>query len=205
MPMVESDLADKIAKALNSKDGATPEITNTAKAFVAVVKGGIFMHALVNGTAPPGGPLQAGAAEGGVILLPLAATLPVQIAAALKGPPTPQIMGLAMGFATHIQTGLVSFASGNIMGACTNTALTPGPVLAGGQNGQIKGLSGSALSSLWSAPLGGKSKEIDEMAKVVAEYFSKEAMGSYVMGTVTGVAPPGGGPVVAVGAGGTFS
>lgn len=205
MPMKPKDLAEKIAKALEAKDGPTKEIKGIAKALVTVVKGGIFNHLLVNGSCGPGGPIQGGAAEGGIILLPMAATLPVEIGSALGSAPTPQILGMAMGFATHLQTGLVSFKSGGITGSCTNTATSPGPVMGAGQNGQIMGLSDSALAKIWSASLGGKSKKIDTMAKVVVEYFSKEAAGSYAMPSVTGVAPPGGGPIVAAGVGGMFS
>ena len=203
MPMVAPALAAEIATALQGPP--TPQIMDMAKAFVTVVQGGIFSHALVNGSCGPGGPLQGGGAEGGIILLPMAATLPADLAAALGGPPTPQIMGMATGFSTHLQTGLVSFKTGGIMGTCTNTPIAPGPVMGSGQNGQIMGLAGPALASLWKGFLGGDSLQINNMAKAVAEYFAKEAMGTYAMGTVTGIAPPGGGPVVAAGVGGMFS
>lgn len=205
MPMDPSALASEIADALESKDGPTNEIKGLAKALVTVIKGGMFNHALVNGSCGPGGPIQGGGAEGGIILLPGAATLPADIASALGTAPTPQILGLANGFATHVQTGLVSFKTGGITGTCANSALSPGPVLGAGQNGQIMGLSDAALAQLWNAPLQGPSKQIEKMAKVVVDYFSKEAVGSYVMGSVTGVAPPGGGPIVAAGVGGMFS
>lgn len=205
MPMVDAALAKEIADALESKKGPTKQIQDIAKALVTTMKSAIFNHALINGSCGPGGPIAAGAAEGGIILLPTAATLPAQIAAALQGPPTPQIIGMATGFATHIQTGLVSFKPGGIIGTCANSPVSPGPVIGAGQNGQIMGLAGPALANLWKATMGGSSKQIDNMAKVVAEYFSKEAMGSYMMGSVTGVAPPGGGPIVAAGIGGTFA
>jgi hypothetical protein len=205
MPMVADALAKEIADALKSKEGPTKQIKGTAKALITAMKAAIFSHLLVNGSCGPGGPISAGAAEGGIIVMPTAAAIPIEIAAALEGPPTPQIIGLALGFSTHVMTGLVSFKPGGITGTCANSPVSPGPVIGAGQNGQIMGLSGPALASAWAATLGGKSEEIDKMAEAVAGYFSKEAMGSYMMGSVTGVAPPGGGPIVAVGVGGTFS
>ena len=205
MPMDDAALAKEIADALGSEEGATKEIEGLAKALVTVVKGGIFNHPLVNGSCGPGGPIQGGGAEGGIILLPGAAALPADIAASLGGPPTAQILGMATGFATHLQTGLVSFKTGGIVGTCANSPTAPGPVVGSGQNGQIMGLNDAALSQLWSSSLGGTSQQIEKMAKVVVDYFSKEAAGSYTMGSVTGLAPPGGGPIVAAGVGGMFS
>lgn len=203
MPMVPVKLAADIAKAL--KGPVTPEITGIADALVATVKTGVFTHAAIVGVAPPGGPLQNGGAEAGVIVLPSAASLPGLLASALKGPPTPQITGMANGFATHFQTALVSFKPGTIVGSCANTPIAPGPVVAAGQGGTVMGLDGMALSGLWEGFLGGTSLNIKEMAAAVATYFTTAAGASYIMGSVSGLAPPAGGPIAGAGAGGIFA
>jgi len=204
MPMVPSKLADEIASAVKA-DSPTPQIIGMATAFVSAVLAATFSHPLVNGVTAPGAPLSAGAAPGGLILGIVGPKISADIASAVGGPPTPQILALGTGFQTVMLAALVNFTPGGITGQCTNTPLAPGPLVGGGgQKGQITGLVPDALAAQWAPAFGGMSPELQGVAKAVVEFFSNEAEAQYPPGTVNGVCPPAGGPLVGLGAGGIF-
>lgn len=204
MPMVPSKLADEIASAVKA-DSPTPQIIGMATAFVSSVLAATFSHPVINGVTAPGAPLSAGAAPGGLILGIVGPKISSDIASAVGGPPTPQILALGTGFQTVMLAALVNFNPGGITGQCTNTPTSPGPLAGGGgQKGQITGLVPDALAAQWAPAFGGMSPELQGMAKAVVEFFSNEAEAQYPPGTVNGVCPPAGGPLVGLGAGGIF-
>jgi len=204
MPMVPAKLAKDTADALGA-DGPTPQIIGTATAFISGMLAATFTHAAIAGVTAPGAPLANGSAPGGIILAVIGAKIASDIAAALGAPVTPQMLALGDGFATHMMTAMVNFDPGMIVGQCTNTPTSPGPlVLGSGQNGKIMGLSDSALAGLWAAGFGGKSPELEAMAKATVDFFTKECVASYPPGSVIGVCPPAGGPLVGSGVGGMF-
>lgn len=204
MPMVPTKLADAIASAVKA-DSVTPQILGIASAFVNAMLAATFSHPVVNGVTAPGAPLSAGAAMGGVILGVVGPKIAADIASAVGGPTTPQILGLGNGFATVMMAAVVNFDPGGILGQCTNTPTSPGPLAAGsGQNGKIMGLVPDALAAQWMPAFGGMSPELKAKAKAVVEFFSNEAIAQYPPGSVSGLCPPGGGPLVGVGAGGLF-
>ena len=204
MPMVPAKLADEIASAIGA-DSVTPQILGVATAFVSAMLAATFSHPLVNGITAPGAPLSAGAAIGGPILGVVGPKIAADIAAGVGGPTTPQILALGNGFATTMLTSFVSFNTGGITGQCTNTPLSPGPLVGGGgAKGEIISFVGSALAAAWAPGFGGMSPELQAKADAVADYFTKEATPQYPPGTVNGVCPPGGGPLVGLGVGGIF-
>lgn len=204
MPMVPAKLADEIASAVKA-DSVTPQILGIATAFVSAVLAATFSHPLVNGVTAPGAPLSAGAAPAGLIIGIVGPKIAADIASAVGGPTTPQIIALGTGFQTVMTTALVDFAPGGITGQCTNTPTSPGPLAGGGgQNGKILGLVPDALVAQWAPAFGGISPELQAKAKAVVEFFSNEAQAQYPPGTVNGVCPPAGGPLVGLGAGGIF-
>jgi len=204
MPMDPTKLAKEIASALGA-DAPTPQIIGMSTAFVTGVLSATFTHPSVVGVTAPGAPLANGAAPGGIILAVIGPKISADIASAVGGPPTPQILALGDGFATHMMTAMVNFDAGMITGTCTNTPLAPGPlVLGGGQDGKIMGLSPDALVSLWAAGFGGKTPELEAKAKAVVEFFTNEAAALYPPGGVIGICPPAGGPLVGSGVGGMF-
>lgn len=205
MPMVPANLAQGIADALGA-DAPTPQIIGEATAYVNAMLAATFSHPSIVGVTAPGAPLSAGAAPGGLILGLVGPKIGADIASALGAPATPQILGTADGFATHMMTAMVNFDTGMVVGQCTNTPTSPGPLAAGAaQNGKIMGLSDSALAGLWAAIFGGKSKELEAKAKAIVDFFSNECVASYPTGGVVGLCPPGGGPLAAgVGVGGMF-
>jgi hypothetical protein len=122
--------------------------------------------------------------------------------------PTTELSAFCAQIALHVMTsGLVSFASGDITGTCTNTPLSPGPLAGGaGANGKISGLSGSTLATLVQAAVGypNVSAPLTAFCTAICNYIMANAVVSYT--TVTGLCPTGGGPLsLGTGIGGTVA
>lgn len=207
MVMVFTDLADEMKKALGfDQEETTAETIGLAQSFVEEMQqNGLVSHALVQGVCPPGGPLQNGSATNGLIVGVTPVTLLARMVVNMKKPgPTPELKGFADGFVAALLQSLVDIQPGNVGGTCTNTATSPGPMIGFANYGTIVKFDSSTLANLWSAPYKGEtSKELQNLADVVVKYISDNAEISYLPGTITGVAPPGGGPLAGgVGAGG---
>jgi hypothetical protein len=207
MVMVFSDLAEEIKSALGfDSEPTSAETLGLAQSFTdELQQNGLVSHALVVGTCPPGGPITNAAAQNGLILGVTPATLLTRLITNMKKPgPTPQLQAFAAGFATAITSSLVDIQPGNVIGVCANSPVSPGPFVGSATMGTIIKLDSSSLANLWAAPQGGDvSKELQNMADVVVKYIMDNAEISYLPGTITGVAPPGGGPLAGgVGVGG---
>lgn len=211
----EVDLANKLHDALAQKtdgNGAPTPVSdqtmNYASGVVAALKAALVNNApgTITGVTAPGAPLSAGAGIGGIItILPAA-----MIAKANVGMPpqaVPNITKENIAIIQYIGTGLVTFASGNITGTCTNTPTSPGILAAGaGANGQITGLTGAGAVAAVSSALGSTGPGMLPHYTALINYILQNAVVAYASGTVVGVAPSGGGPLTAgAGAGGTIS
>lgn len=191
----------------------TSETTGLADAIISHLgTSGIVTHAsgTVTGLCPAGSPLQNGAATGGVISGLVPATLASLMQVKMGKPNvSSQLSGFATAFTTHLMTGLVNFAAGDITGDCTNSSESPGILANGaGTGGTITALDGSAFALLIASGLGqpNVSSELQQFADDVVSYIQDNAEVTYSAGSVTGIAPSGGGPLSAgAGAGGQIA
>lgn len=199
MPLNPSKLADEIKAGAGHGDKDTSVVNlQFATAITSFLQTGVvsFLPGTVMGTAPPsGGPLINGSANGGVIVLIPATFMP--FLALAFGPPTPQVLGMANGMAAHFITGMVSFSSGQIVGACSNTPTTPGVLVGTGSGGKISGLSGDGLSKAWALGVGqtSASPELKKMSDAIVKHVMDNA--TVTLSVVSGVCSAGGGPIVA--------
>jgi len=215
MALDKNALADKIATAIGAKDKdgndvpATPEMKAYADAIITTYKAGLVSNlpGTINGVTAPGSPLVNGMGTGGLIAGLLPATM---VGVMLTGFPTanPSIISTHCSSCVGYETSasLVSFTAGNITGQCTSTPLNPGPLVSGaGSMGKISGLVGAAWSSILTPPLGDPTLS-EKIYSAIATYIMNNAEVSYLLNTVVGVCPPGGGPLAAgAGTGGTIA
>lgn len=212
--MTGNGMADSIRTSMGFPTPLSAQLIGWGTAIVEHLQtAGLVNNApgTVTGTcAPVPGPLLNGAAAGGLIAGLSGSTL-ANLVKTYAGYPsiTSQLQGLCDAIVSHVQTmGIVSFASGNITGVCTNTPLSPGTVTGEGSGGTIAGLSGSVLASSAQGMAGFPSvtPELIAFCSGIVNYIMSDASVSYATGTVTGVAPAGGGPMTAgTGVGGTIS
>lgn len=178
-----------------------------ANAIVAHAQSGVvsFAPGTIVGTAPPsGGPLIAGAGTGGTILLVPSALVSALVSA--FGTSTSQIVGLANAISNHIATGLVVFAPGTIIGACSNTPVSPGVLAGSGAGGTITGLSGPVLATAITSGIGqgAPTSQVTNMATEIVNHIM--SLGVVTLPVVTAVCSAGGGPIVGgTAAGGTIA
>jgi hypothetical protein len=210
--MDEKKLAKDVYQALGQAGDPSAEISGMMEAIVEHLKTVAIVNFLPNsvlGTAPSGGPLQNGSASLGMIVGPAGPALATLMATKMKKEgPTPQLIGLASGFCTHLLTATVNFATGNITGVCTNTPSSPGPVTGQGTKGQVTGIAGPACANLVATGIGQPSASPQLISKwtAVIDFLQKSAEVSLPPGSVIATAPPGGGPIAAgVATGGKFN
>lgn len=177
----------------------TAQLSGLAAAIVAHVQTGVvaFLPGTITGTAPPsGGPLIAGAGAGGTIVL-----VPTALESALVGVfgvSTPEILGMADAISLHVSTlGLVSFASGTITGACSNTPVAPGVLAGVGANGTISGLVAGTLATALAVGIGqpAPTSQLTNMATEIVNHIMNNAVVS--LPVVTATCSAGGGPIIA--------
>lgn len=207
MALNPQQLAQQIAQAIG-QEAASPQTLGEATAIIQeLMSNGLVSNlpGTVMGVAPPsGGPLSAGTATSGKILGISGPTLASAFQSAMGYPSiTPQLLSLANGITGHIlAAGMVSFTTGMILGACSNTATSPG-ALTGlpSTGGKIAGLDGSAMAVMISPPFGGPpSDQLTNMCKAICTHIMSQAVVTYSAGAIVGVVSAGGGPV-AMGAG----
>lgn len=172
-----------------------------------------FLPNTINGTAPPsggpppdGGPLIGGTGAGGTIAGPTGATLAAKMVANCGFPSTPQLTGWCGAIATHLITGIVTLPT--VTGTCTNTPTSLGVLIGEATGGLISGLVGPALAATMASGLGqpGPSPQLLQFANDFVSYIMSNAEVTFVTGTITAIAPAGGGPITAgAGSGGTIS
>jgi hypothetical protein len=209
--------ADQLAQALLNTmspkvDGKGMPVSSTAqvKAYaagiVSCLQSAIVSNApgTIVGVTAPGAPLTAGAGTGGIMVITPSA-LQAQTATAFVGAKTIAAENTAI--ITYIGTGLIVFPTGGIVGTCTNTPTSPGPLTAGtGTGGMIVGLTGAAALGAVAPALGTPGPAAVAFYNALITYILSSAQATYGTGTVQGVCPPGGGPLTAGSAsGGTIS
>lgn len=188
----------------HEKEEVSDETRAFAKDLVDHIKTGLVNHATAMATAGPGGPISDGAAPpipfANFVLVPI--DLVARLSSSISS--TTEVVGFATQLSTFLMTMGVEFAPGKITGNSTNSAASPGPVIAGGEGGKVVMLFSDILALGLAAGVGQSkpSEQLKKMAKAIADYLMKNAEASYKTGTVTGVAPAGGGPAPLVGAGG---
>lgn len=205
MPMNFSVLADEIKEGLgHGKEKTSKEAQGMAKAIIAELQqNGLVSIAPpgLTGTAPPsGGPLVLGKAVGGKILAILGPSLASRMQLEMGFPTiTKQLAQTANNLVTHFSTaGEVIFDPGGIVGVCTNTPTSPGPLTGAGSKGKIAGLVPDTLAPLLASGLGNPvTEEITNLAKAIINHIQGNAEVTLVSGSVTGVCASGGGPLQA--------
>lgn len=199
MAMVSADLADSMRSTMGFPTPVSAQLTGWATAVVnEIQQNGKVNNAsgTVTGTCPPGGSLSSGAASGGVISGLDSSRLASAVASAAGyGSVSSVLSTYCSQIVTHVETGIVTFASGLITGTCSNTPLSPGPFIGSGSGGLISGLSGSTLASLIHSAVGypgSVSGPLISFCTALCNYIMAQANCSY-SGTCTGIAPAGGG------------
>lgn len=212
MALDATSLADALKAGLGFTEATTAQLSGLAQDIVDHIGTAVFSNLLgtVTGEAPPtGGPLANGAASNGVIVL-VPSDLETRFNATF-GTSTSEISGFATAFSTHIASALVTFVAGNITGTCTNVGPptpAPGVLLGEGANGILEGLDAPTLAALISSSIGqsGTTGRLDGFSESLVTEVSDNAEATYLVGSVTGVAPSGGGPItLGAGTGGTIS
>lgn len=214
MAMDAKELASKILNdSLGSptdKDGkpisVTKEMQEYAAGFIAAMKAGTFLNApgTIVGVTSAGSPLSAGLGLNGIF-----ATTPAPwIAKTAKGfsPVGPDLAKEHAAVIAYVMTNFITFAPGKITGTTTNTAESPGILNAGaGSDGKFLTVNGAlCMGAVIAAGVGSGPMMIKHYA-VMMQYVLEKAVGTYASGSVVGVAPSGGGPLIAgAGAGGTI-
>lgn len=213
--MVPSAMADAIRSAMGFPLPVSAELTGWATGVIGEITGfGKVNNAAgtITGTCAPGSPLSSGAGAGGLI----SALSGSRMATAVEGDAgypsvSSELTAFCAQIVLHIQTaGIVSFTSGGITGTCTDTPLSPGPLVGGaGSGGKISGLSGSVLAAAIHGAVGypgSVSAQLTNFCTAIVNYIQSNAEVSYASGTVTGVCPTGGGSLSGgAGANGTIA
>lgn len=205
MPLVGSALAAAMAAKLGKP--VTPQLLGWGNGIVLELQtGAIVSHSTgtVIGQSAPGSPLSQGAASGGSISGISGSTMASLVVANSSGTypvVTPQLLGLCTEIANHIiSEASVDFASGNITGNCTNTPLSPGPLVNGaGSNGEISGLDGDSLANdaafgvPFIPPIA--TPDLKDFCNAIIDYIMNNANVIYPPNSIIAVCPPGGGPI----------
>lgn len=197
--LLASDIKDSLGF---SGEKTSDQTTGMAKSIVEEIQqSGLvsFVAGTITGTCPPGGPITLGKGDNGKILGILGPSLASRFQLNMGFPSiTSQLQTMADGIINHIiSMGSVAFNAGGIVGACTNTATSPGPFVGAGSKGKISNLDPDILAKLLAAGLGGPpTDQVKAMAKAIVDHISNEGEAFFLSGII-GVAPSGGGPLVA--------
>jgi hypothetical protein len=170
----------------------TDAVKAYAAGFIAMLETAIVAHlpGTAVGSAPPGGDLTSGAAEGGKMTL-MASPVMAQKASAGNPVVAAQMVIESAAIASYlIASGLVSFLPGSITGQSTETpAPAPGPLVNGeGMVGKISGLDGATLANLAVPPFTGPGK-IPHYTALVGHLMTLGEVtyaANTVLGTMTG-------------------
>ena len=212
--LVASAMADAIRSAMGFPTPVSAQLTGWATGVISEIHNAKVNNiaGTITGVTAPGSPLSAGAGVGGIISAMSPSSMASSVQAAAGYPSvSSQLSTFCAQIVLHIQTmGTVTFAAGHITGTCTNTPLSPGPLVAGaGSGGKIIGLSGSTLASAIHAAVGypgGVSAPLTNFCTAMVNYIMTNADVSYASGSVTGTCPTGGGPLSnGAGANGTIA
>ncbi len=168
----------------------------------------------VQGTAPPGGALIGGNALGGSIVSLDSSNLASTIVS-IGGYPSisPELQNKCDEIVSHIESfAEADFATGDITGICTNTVLSPGPLVNGaGSDGIIKtgSMNGSDLADAVASAIPTNppiaTPELIDFCTAIVDYIELNAELEYASGSVTATCPIGGGPItLGAGSGGTI-
>lgn len=215
MSMSPPSMADLIRSTMGFPTPVSSQLLGWASGVIQEITSNALVSNLpgtITGTTAPGSSLSNGAGMGGLIAGMSGGSMASKVVAAVPYPYTStQLTAFCNQIVLHIQSlGMVNFDSGNITGTCTNTPLSPGPLVAGaGSNGKIIGLSGPTLAAAIHAAVGypgGVSLRLIQFCTAIVSYIMDNAAVSYATGTVNGLCPPGGGPLSAgAGVGGTIA
>jgi hypothetical protein len=203
--MSETDLARRLHEALSQTTTGTGEPTKVssqtqeyASGLIAALKAGTVSHApgTITGVTAPGAPLADGAGTNGMMVLTPAPMI-AKTAVATHPMATANYAKENKAIVLYIMTfGRVVFEAGNIVGQCTSTPLSGGPLTAGaGTGGKITALSGSAATAFVTAQLGYSGPDMIKHYTALVKYLMDKAEVTYTAGQVVGTCPPGGGPL----------
>lgn len=217
MAMVGADLAEAIRVAMGFPLPVSSQLSGLASAIVSHLSSTSvvsFAPGSVTGVAPlpPAPPfpaLQTGAASNGLIVGPTGAVL-APLVQSMAGYPSvsAELLGMCTAICTHYTTkSKVAFATGKVVGVCTNTLITPGVFTGTATDGTLSGLVGDDLADEIHAAAGfpgSTSAPLKAMANAITTYILANAVA--LGGVMTGVAPAPSGPITAgAGTGGTVS
>jgi len=207
MAMKPDDMADAIHTEMGFPGDASDDLKGWAKAIIMeLTTNAVVANApgTITGDAPPtGGPLINGEGKNGLITKLEEANLADNVSSFTgRSPVTAQLIGFSKGIVDHIMAmGRVEFASGNIIGACTNTPPPPPPGLPGmftgsGSNGEVTSLDGAQMALLVKDNVGypDVSPELEAMCTAICNYIMDNAEVIYALCSGTAIA--GGGPIV---------
>jgi len=213
MTMVIAAFAEALKNGLGfDAEPTSSETTGLADAIITEFGIATVSNApgTVNGVAPSsGGPLISGLASGGTILGMTGASLAGNMKTKMNKPSiTAELQGMADAMVNHFLTGTVAFASGLIVGVCSNTLVSPGPLVGSGSGGLISGYDGTVLANLMATSMGkpGTTPELISFCNNMVTYIMSNASVTYGPATISGTCSAGGGPIAAgTGAGGTIA
>jgi len=153
MAMVAADMAEAIRIAMGFPSPASTELIGWSTGVInEIVAAALSQHAsgTITGTAPStGGALTAGTAVSGTVTGMTGASMASRVDIAVGyGSVTTELDAFCDEIVAHINDdGVIAFASGQIIGTCTNTVVSPGPLTGGaGTLGTISGLDGDTLA-----------------------------------------------------------
>lgn len=200
--LVPADLADFIRTSMGFPTPVSIELTGWATGVIGEITSNARVNnasGTITGSCPPGGSLSGGAGVDGLISSMSSSDMASRVVAAATYPfISARLQTYCDQIVSHIQTfGIVTFASGDITGSCTNTPLSPGSLAGGaGMNGMISGLDGTVLANAIHSAVGypgTTSVRLTEFSTAIVTYIMNNAQVSYASGNVTGTCPAGGG------------
>jgi hypothetical protein len=203
MSLSASILANEIQTAMGFSS-ISSQLLGFCQALVSEIQTNAkISNSLVTGDCPhSGGSLSNGTSVNGIISSlsgsRLASTIQSDIGFPLV---TSNLLNLSNAIVNHIMgLGKVNFSSGNITGTCTNSAGSPGVLTLGsGFSGIITSLNGITLANdIHSAEgfPGSVSTQLIQFSIAIVNHIMSDGVGSYQSGTVTGICPAGGGPLI---------
>ena len=212
MALDGEELGEKLYKALDSAAGSdvTEESKGWGKGIVKALKVSLYTNIAFTGAGVPnGGPYQGSAVAGKFLMIP-PPLIVAEVLSTLKGNAVaiaPQVVAHANGIVAYlIASGMINFPS--VEGTCTATTgvpPAPGPLVAGkASGGKLAGLQGAAMMAFVAPFIGGLvGPDSLPWYSALCDYLMQKTEFEYPPNSVNGLFPPGGGPLVGVGLGGT--